>query len=424
MRTRALGRLLPASARGLPAAFWWIWTSTLINWLGAFAGPLLALYLTNERERSPAYAGFVVSLIGLGSMAGTTLGGHLADRIGRRRTMFGAHCWTALNMVLLGLAEDGWALALAAFAVGLGSAAARPAMSASVADLLPAEDRRRAFALHYWAINAGLAVSAVLAGLMVRGGYLPLFLADAGATLLCAAVVLVKVPETRPTARETTADGPPPPASTPVRRDRPFLLFVVLTLLFASVYEQCASTLPVAMSQDGHSPATYSLMNALNGVLIVAFQIPLSRLARKGSPRLVLTAGAVLVGWGFGLAAFVDSALAYACTVVVWTTGEMLQAPTAIAVAAARAPEDQRGRYQGMYGMAWSAAAFLAPAGGGLLLDRWGATVLWSVCAVTGTVAGVGWALVTGRLEPAPAPAAPSAAAPPRRPVPTERELA
>lgn len=401
MKSRAVTRLLPASAGGLPTAFWWIWVSTLVNWLGAFAAPMLALYLTGERERSATYAGFVVSVIGIGNVAGTVLGGFLADHVGRRRTMFGAHISTAVSMVLLGTAESSWALVTTAFAVGLGAATARPAMAASVTDLLPPADRSRAFALHYWAINAGLAFSAVLAGVMVQGGYLLLFLADAGATLLCAVVVLVKVKETRPVA---TAKAPPRRtarggAPSTVSRDRPFLLFVVLTLLFASVYEQCASTLPVVMSQDGHSAATYSLMNALNGVLIMVLQIPLTKLARKGSPRMVLLAGALLVGWGFGLAAFVDSALAYACTVVVWTLGEMLQAPTAIAVAAERAPEEQRGRYQGIYTSAWSAAAFVAPAGGGWVLDAWGATTLWTVCGVTGTVAGVGWVLLTERLR-------------------------
>ncbi|MEV7028488.1 MFS transporter, partial [Kitasatospora sp. NPDC093558] len=47
--------------RGLPAAFWWLWVSTLVNRLGTFAVPFLTLYLTMERGRSAAFAGLVAA---------------------------------------------------------------------------------------------------------------------------------------------------------------------------------------------------------------------------------------------------------------------------------------------------------------------------------------------------------------------------
>ncbi|WP_369260104.1 MFS transporter [Streptomyces sp. R35] len=390
----------PVGPLGLPAAYWWIWTSILVNWLGAFTGPILALSLTDARGYSVSYAGFVVSLLGAGAIAGSAAGGILADRIGRRLTMFAGHCLTAVSMVLLGLSTAQGAVSAAAFAAGLGAASVRPAAQASLADLVPSADRPRAFAYNYWAVNTGTAVSAVLAGLMVEHGYTQLFLADAATTLLCGAVVLAKVPETRPEhpapapadrAQRHTAEAH---AHVPLRKDAPFLLFVLLTLVFAAVYEQKAAALPVVVTGHGHSAATFSLLMALNALLVVLLQLPVTRLVSGRSRAAVLLAGGVLVGVGFGLTGLATGTLPLVGTVVVWTAGEMLYAPLAGAVSAELAPVHRRGRYQGAYGTAWSAAAFIGPAGGTWVLAHAGPGALWSLCAAAGVAAGVGCALI------------------------------
>ncbi|MET9508020.1 MFS transporter [Streptomyces flavidovirens] len=405
--TKATGsqRLLPTSARGLPSAFWWIWLSILVNWTGGFVGPLLTLYMTSERGYSAAHAGAVISLIGLGGVLGTIGGGIAADRFGRRSTLFAAHCWTAVCMTSLGLVQAGWAIAVAAFAMGAGAAAARPAMQAALADVVPPEDRQRAFALNYWALNLGVAVSSVLAGVMVTHGYVLVFVADAAATALCAVLVMAKVPETRPrTAPKGSRSAEARPQQKDandgsVWKDRPFLAFCFAALLFACVFQQGSTMLPIVVARDGHDPTVFTWLHALNGVLIVTLQVALTRLVRERSRAGTLLAASLLLAVGFGLMAFADGVIAYALCVVIWTFGEMLQAPAGSSVAADRAPERLRGRYQGLYGTAWTAAAFLAPAGGGLLLDFGGPGVLWGVCAALAVVAGVIWAWITGPLS-------------------------
>lgn len=74
---------------------------------------------------------------------------------------------------------------------------------------------------------------------------------------------------------------------------------------------------------------------------------------------------------------------------------EIVNAPTQTGVVVRLSPAQGRGRYQGMYTMSWSVAALVAPLMSGLVIDRWGAAWLWGLCAVIGTVAGVGyWALM------------------------------
>src|SRR5437762_2204500 len=88
--------------RGLPATFWYLWTGILINRAGAFAVLFLSLYLTGPRHLTPAAAGAIVGTFGIGGAVGTLLGGVLADRWGRRRTMLLGFGGGGVAMLALG----------------------------------------------------------------------------------------------------------------------------------------------------------------------------------------------------------------------------------------------------------------------------------------------------------------------------------
>lgn len=375
------------TAGGLPAAFWYLWTGTLVNRLGSFVVIFLAIYLTTVRGFSAGYAGLVLGLYGAGSAAGVLLGGVLADRWGRRPTLLTAQLSTATVMLALGFARDQYSLAGGALLLGMATDMARPAFSAMMVDIVPERDRLRAFTLNYWAINLGFACSAVLAGLAAQADFLLLFIVDAATTLATAVIVLSKVRETRPAVAVSTATHPGP-GMRAAFADRVFVVFVGLNLLLAFIFMQHLSTLPIAMGQDGLSPATYGSVIALNGVLIVGGQLFVPRLLGDRNRSRVLALSALITGVGFGLTAFADHALFYAATVLVWTLGEMLNSPSNSTLIAELSPADLRGRYQGVFSLAWSAAAFGAPIFGGFLQERAGNTVLWLTCAgIGGTVA-------------------------------------
>ncbi|KJK55919.1 MDR family MFS transporter [Saccharothrix sp. ST-888] len=404
---------------GLPRQFWWLWTSTLVNRLGGFVVTFLALYLTAERGYSASYAGLVAALFGLGSAIAAVGAGVLTDRIGRRPTMLAAQVSNAVFTAVLGFTDGQVAIAVVAFLVGLANNASRPAVSAIIADIVPAKDRVRAFSLNYWAINIGFGVSAAAAGLIASHGYLTLFLLDAVSTLLCAVVVFVRIPETRPeaTAPGTTAAGTAAEVPDPARiglgtvfRDGRFIAVVGINLLLALVAQQGSTTLAVGMGEAGISTTQYGFVIGLNGLLIVLLQLPLTSLISGRNRTALLLAGALLTGWGFGLTAFAGSSAAfYAITVAVWTIGEIISAPTMMSLVTELSPASARGRYQGVYSLSWSLASFLGPAVGGYLLQHAGGGAVWGACAVCGTAAGIGF-LLLGRSSAARPDAAPLAA--------------
>lgn len=390
-------RWLRETAGGLPATFWYLWCGTLINRMGSFVIIFLAFYLTTARGFSASYAGLVIGLFGAGGAVGVLVGGVLADRWGRRATLLTAHLGAVGCLIGLGLSRSPLAIAGFAAALGATSDMARPAFQAMMIDVVDAADRLRAFSLNYWAINLGFAVASALAGLVAQLDYLLLFLVDAGTTAVTALIIFSKVRET----------APAPPAARPVAtsgkghrdgraglvtvlRDRVFLAFVGLTAASALIFMQHISSLPIAMQRDGLTPATFGFVIALNGVLIVAGQLFVPRLLGSRDRSRMLALASVVVGVGFGLTAFADTAWMYAFSVLVWTLGEMLQSPSNATLIAELSPTSLRGRYQGVFSLSFAVAAFGAPVLGGYVLQHFGDTTLWLGCLVLGLLIAIG----------------------------------
>jgi MFS family permease len=347
---------------GLPRAFWWLWFGTLVNRTGTFVEPFLVLYLTGPRHVSIRTAGLVLAVWGVGALVSQPIGGALTDRFGRRATLAMSLTATAAALTALGLARGLLPITVLVFVLGTVADMYRPASSAAIADLVTGDDRVRAFALQFWAVNLGFSVASVSAGLLLHAGFGLLFILDAATTFAFGMIALRFVPETRP-----DSDEAPARLADPVRllaRDRLLLAATLLTLAYAVLYIQVNVVLPLAITHAGLSASTYGYVIAINGVLIVLGQpFTIAWLARV--PRIrTLPAGIALVTLGVAATSLCTAPEEFVLTVVVWTVGEILTAGSFPALVAALSPPDMRGRYAGAFGLAWGASGLLGPAVG------------------------------------------------------------
>ncbi|MER7250557.1 MFS transporter [Kribbella sp. NPDC000426] len=371
----------------LPRAFWALWVCQLVNRLGSFVQPFLVLYLTHDRHLSAGTAGAVAAAVGAGSVCAQLVGGWLADRVGRRVTMLICFFGTGAALILLGSARSMALIWVTAFLVGLLSDLFRPAVQATVADLLQPTERVRAYGLLFWAINLGFSVSTVSAGVLASFGYGLLFWVNAATSVIAGLVIWTMVPESRPAPAEDSVRRALLPV---VVRDTVFLLMILIQIGYATIYMQGYSTLPLAMSDDGLSSRTYGLVIALNGVVIVLVQPFLGKWFVKLDRPKLLAASMLVVGLGFGVGAVVHSWWGYAVSVVVWTIGEIGFAAVIGAVFADLAPIDLRGRYMGLSGMAFGVGTVIGPLAGTNALEHLGPTATWLGCAVLGVVIFIG----------------------------------
>ncbi|MGH2682444.1 MAG: MDR family MFS transporter [Actinomycetota bacterium] len=369
--------------RTLPRPAWVLFAGSFVNRFGSFVTVFLVLYLV-ESGYSVAQAGLAASAYGAGSLVSALVGGYLADRLGRRRTialsMFGA----AGAALLLSQAEGLGRIIPLTAVFGMLSELQRPASAALLADVVPQGRRLTAFAGYRLAINAGYAFGPAVAGYLAERSFFLLFVGEAVTSAVLGVVALVALPEGVRWRRSEERRGE---SIRSIAADRRFLLFLFATVLAAFVYMQSGATLPLHVRELGLGTSTYGWLISLNGVLIVALEFPLIGITRRFAAPGVIATGVVVTGIGFALTGAAHTALLLALTVVIWTFGEMVAAPVGNAYVADLAPAHMRGRYQGAYGLTFALGFVLAPALGTRLF-AWSPGGLWLICGILGLVSG------------------------------------
>ena len=212
--------------------------------------PRLPRHLADRGGLLPE-AGAAVSSYGLGALGASLLGGTSPTASGdgtrspSRCSRRPRRCWSsprrALPVVLL----------LSALA-GLTSELYRPAAGALLADLIPPERRLTGYALYRLAINLGFAAGPAAAGLLAERSFFLLFVGEAVSSAIFGLAALFFLPQG---TRSTRAEEQPSELMRAIRGDRPFLLFLVASLLSAFVYfQQQGALLRTWSTRDSPSP--------------------------------------------------------------------------------------------------------------------------------------------------------------------------
>ena len=366
----------------LPRPAWILFAGTFINRFGTFVLVFLVLYLT-DKGYSAAEAGTAVASYGAGHLLSSAIGGYLADTIGRRATIAISMFASAATMVALSQVDG---LLLITGLAGLAGVAAelyRPASYALLTDLMRPEDRVVGFGAYRLAVNAGFAIGPAVAGLLAEQSFTLVFVGDAITSAIFGIVALLWLPEGRKTRRDEEPGG-----FRDALRDRSFVRFMFASFLAAAVYFQFETSLSLHVRDAGFSRAAYGALLSVNGIVIVLLELPIASVTQRLSAPRVMAAGMVLVGIGFGATAFAETMPLLVLTVIVWTMGEMLNAPVATAYAADCAPVHLRGRYTGLTSFMWGLGFAVGPAVGTRLYSL-EPDILWASCAAVATIAAV-----------------------------------
>ncbi len=388
---------LLSSLRALPRPVLVIYFGTFLNKFGAFVVPFLMLYLTSHGY-TMADAGVAIGAYGAGNLLASILGGHLADRIGRRKTIAFSMFSAALAMMLLSAAHNLPAIVGLTALAGLTGELYRPASSALLADMVPPEQRVTAYSAYRMAFNAGWAFGPATAGLLATHGFFWLFVGDAATSALFGLVALVALPcDKHRTAKESSWSE----ALRVIRRDSSLHRILLATIAISLVFFQMASTFGLEVVRLGFSERTYGLLLSLNGAMVVCFELPLTTITRRFPARRVMALGYALGGLGFALNAFAHSVTALACCMAIFTLGEMIAMPVGVASVADLAPATMRGRYMGTFSMTWALGLMIGP-GIGMRLLSFGSGALWFGCGASGLLASA--IILRGREKPAAKP--------------------
>ncbi len=408
----------------LPRSVHLLCLGSLVNRAGSFVVVFLTLYLQSEMGLGTKFATRAMGLFGLGSIVAALIGGHLADRIGRRAVMLGSFFGGAVILVIFSLVQTGWAIMLLVSIFALLAEMYRPAASAMIADVTTPAQRPHAFALMYVSINLGFAIAPPLGGLLAAHHFQWLFWGDALTAAICGLIILVSIRETLPSRQSPdhaekagrSADGRTPdpkeagatesselPFWTAARQiitDLPFVIFSLATFMIGLVFVQALSTFPLHLKGLGFTTDEYGLVIALNGLLIVGLQLPLTPLLSRFHRGKVMVLGATVMALGFGLISLAATLGQFALTVAIWTLGELMMAPFTFAIVSDLAPWRLRGRYMGVCNMSFSGGIMLGAPIGGEILGRpgLGSTCLWLAACSAALAAATLFLSIRNRL--------------------------
>jgi predicted MFS family arabinose efflux permease len=376
---------------GLPRRAWILFTVNLINSSGSMVIFFLVLYLTRKLGFSPARAGQALSLYGFGALGGAYLGGWLADRIGSITVQKLSLAVCGVLLIVLGQVRSAAGILPVLFGFALSAGMLYPANATSMARIVPPNLQVKGFALNRLANNLGATIGPAIGGVLALRDYRLLFWAD-GLTSLAAAAVFALL--WKGSGRETS-DAASIPAAVPAAddaapsvkplspwRDRPFLLLVLLFLVWSTVFIQVLTTFPLYIRNIyGLAENRIGQLFAVNTLMIVFLEMILMEKIRKFPLSRMINLSFILLGVGLGLMPL-GRGFAYAAfTVAIWTFGEMLSMPLVGALIAGRANDATRGRYMGMFSFAFGLAFIIAPAAGTAVYGRFGGDAVWVACA-------------------------------------------
>jgi MFS family permease len=360
-------------------------TARAVNQLGAFSLAFLTVLMCRGLGASLAAAGAVSAMFGLATIPSRLLGGRLADRLGRRRTILTGLGACAVAQLGVAAAPDLAVAAGCAVLLGFAFELYEPPSQAMIAEATAPDKRAAAYALLTTALAVGNMGAGLVAAAVGRSNLRWLFVVDAATCLACALIVYLGLPVDRQASpppaharqdncpRDGMRKGPSP------WRDRALLAMTASGTVFAIVYMLMLVALPLSLAADGFDPADAGFVMAA-GTLALVLGRPLLRtkpLASVSHP-IAAAGGFILMGAGLAGYAVAHSLPAFFAPTVAWSIGNLLLTGRAFAVVTALAPPGGTARYLAVYGLSWGVATVAAPVLATQVIGSFGCSALWA----------------------------------------------
>jgi MFS family permease len=355
--------------------------------------PITLLYFLAMTDLSLVQIGSAMSLSALVTMPGAFVIGSLVDRFGPRRMMLAGNLIQAVGMLAYLWADSLVAVALWTVLLNIGRQSFWGSFGNVVTAISAPGERELWFGFLQAVRNLGYSVGGVLAGIALQIGtdmaFQTVVVVNA-VTFVLAFVLLLDVPD----HRVATDHDAPVEGWGVVLRDRAYLRLVLGQFGFVAGMMVLNFALPVYVAETIDLPgwvvgAIFTVNTALVGLgqgLVVRRMTGQVRARMMGLAQLVFLASYAL----FVVAGWLPVWLAIVVMLVgatIYTFGELTGGPVFSATAAEAAPDHLRGRYLGLFQLAWGIGGAVTPVAFTWLLAH-GATTIWWVLALVAVASG------------------------------------
>ena len=359
--------------------------------------PFVSIYFHAEYGMSITEIGVFFGALAIVRSAFQLFGGEISDRVSRKSMLVHTQLWRGLSFFVLALAlyakAGFWPVATILLINAVFGAMFHPVANALVSDIVPREKRLDGYAITRSAGNLGWAVGPALGGFLATSSYGLLFMISAVVTVISGIVfwTLLKMP-----AVESTLDRFKPSDLLAIRKDPILARHSLLIFLLYLVVAQLIVPFSVySVEIVGITKAQLGYLYTINGLLVVALQIPVTRLLAKFKLSTQLATGAFFYAVGYGMVGILVGFKFFVIALVVVTVGEVIMSPPSLTLTSRLAPEGRMGRYMGIFSFFVAGGWSLGPLFGGVVLDHFGYSpaLAWMLISSLAAVAGLGYLL-------------------------------
>jgi MFS family permease len=391
-----------ATFRDTPVAAKAILGGVLLSRLGGFLNIFIVLYMVHKKY-SNEEAAASLSLYGVGSVIGIFIGATISHRMGVRNATILAMGGTAVFTVsLLYLPNYGLLLA-AILLVSIAAQINRPSAATLLSDVTPENRQVMIFAIYRFGLNAGTAIAPLLGFALYYAdnkNYTLLFWGEGLVALIYALIATFTIPPKDKPAPAEEGAPPAPEASYRVMfQDRRYLLYLVAALTNSIIYVQYLSALPLDIAAHHVQIFWYTLAVSLNAGIVIAFELPVTKIVQKLPLRLLVGLAYLMVGIGVGVYALPLGAVVIIGGTLIWTLGEIVGAPSVFSYPAIAGPPHLKSRYIGSFQFMFVLGTAVGPLLSGVLFVALGHHVWLALAPVAILTAYVGMAGVRSPEE-------------------------
>jgi len=389
--------LYKSAYAGLSRKMWLLSLVMLINRSGTMVLAFMTLYC-HHIGFTMQQGGWVVAIYGIGSLIGAFAGGRMSDRFGFYYTQFLSLFCGGILFIVLGKMQTYSSICICTFFLSMVNESFRPANATAIAFYSDPKTRTQSFSLVRLAINLGWGFGSALGGILASINYSLLFWVD-GCTNIMAAFLLLgilpKITLAQQKQLQTSKEKVIAPVAASPYKDKIFLLFIVLQVLFATCFFQLFTTVPLYFKEGLQlNEFLIGVVMALNGILIALVEMVIVFKLEGRRPYLVLMAyGSVLMSIAFLIMniPFASGFLIAVVFMLFMTVSEMIAMPFMNSFYISRSTEGNRGQYAALYTMAWSAAQVIGSSTGTQIVHSIGFFNLWLIVAAISFIGAIGY---------------------------------
>jgi len=396
-------RLYLDAYRGLSTPAWMLALVMLINRSGAMVIPFLGVYMINHLHFSLEDTGMVLSCFGLGPVSGNFLGGWLTDKAGHFKVQLVSLILTVPMFFLLPQLDTVVKLAVGVFTLSLVSETFRPANSVSIAYYSKPDNIIRSFSLNRMAMNLGFSIGPALGGFLAAISYAFLFYGNAIAALLSATLFFIYFRNRKGNEKkkDEVVEEEGNQANLSPYKDVPFMLFSVLSCIFAICFLQLLSTLPLYYRNVYKmTEAEIGIILAFSGLVVFSLEMLVVHIAEKRfTARTVIVAGTVLCALSFLVLNLAKGIPVLYLSMFIICLAEILAMPFMATVTLQRSSLKKRGAYMGINALSFSVAHIFSPLVGTRVAAQFGFETLWWGTVAALTLASIGFFFVMKQMK-------------------------